>query len=264
MEHVEPRVVEGRWGLVRGFGRSDPKQEIRVLSARIEELEEQKEAAENFAAIAAHELMAPLVMTEARVALVTERLGGNGHAGVVADLEALARDVARSRQLVETLLDDARSADRPLRAVPVALDVVVADCMRLLAPEIRLRGARIEVAPLPEVSGEPDLVRALVTNLLSNALKFSRRSGSVITIDATADGDSRTVFVDDEAQPIPVADRERIFLPYARGRGERRVRGAGLGLAICNRIVERHGGRIGVTSSERGGNRFFFTLPAAR
>lgn len=249
--------------LSAAFVGSDPEREIEVLSARIKQLEAQKDAAEGFAAIAAHELLAPLVMTEARVALVTDQLHGNGHAGVIDDLEALSRDVARSRHLVETLLDDARSSARPLRLVSVILDDLVADCLRLLAPEIDVRQARIEVEPLPDVRGEPELIRGLVTNLLVNALKFSRRSESSIRMEASADGDWRTVYVDDEAHPIPTEDRERIFLPYARGSEERRVRGAGLGLAICRRIVERHGGEIGVTSSERGGNRFFFTLRAA-
>ena len=61
---------------------------------------------------------------------------------------------------------------------------------------------------------------------------------------------------------IPAADRERIFGRYHRGRGERRARGAGLGLTICRHIVERHGGQIGVTAADRGANRFYFTLPA--
>jgi chemotaxis family two-component system sensor kinase Cph1 len=262
MEHLELPATAGPRASVTEFAGSDPEQQIEMLSARIEELEAQMQAAESFAMIAAHELMAPLVMTEARVALVTEQLGGNGNSSIVSDLEALGRDVARSRQLVETLLDDARSTDRPLRPVAVALDDVVADCLRLLASEIEVRHARIEVGPMPEVSGQPELIRGLVTNLLVNALKFSRRSGSCIRMDASSDAGWWTVFVDDEAQPIPPEDHERIFLPYARGREERRVRGAGLGLAICQRIVERHGGRIGVTSSERGGNRFYFSLRA--
>ena len=62
--------------------------------------------------------------------------------------------------------------------------------------------------------------------------------------------------------PFPATDRERIFRPYERGRDERRVRGGGLGLAICRQIVERHGGHIGVAPTEDGDNDFMFTLPA--
>jgi signal transduction histidine kinase len=263
---MEPLQIPGgesrRRRAVRGV---DSSQDARVeaLTARVATLEAQKAAVESFVAVAAHELIGPLVMTEARVALATDELEGNGHPAVVDELHALGRDVARSRHLVEALLDEARTSGSPLEQVPVELGDVVADSVRMLESEIAARGALVDVGPLPRVSGQPDLLRALVTNLLVNALKFSRRSGSSVRMSATADGECWTVFVDDEAPPIPAADRERIFLPFARGRGERRVRGAGLGLAICARIVERHGGRIGVTDAGQGGNRFYFTLPAA-
>jgi signal transduction histidine kinase len=96
-----------------------------------------------------------------------------------------------------------------------------------------------------------------------NALKFAPRQGSVIRIGSDAEA-GHTLFVDSEGPPIPVDDRERIFQPYHRGRGERRTRGAGLGLAICRRIAERHGGTIGLAVPESGdGNRFYVTLPGA-
>jgi two-component system sensor histidine kinase KdpD len=68
--------------------------------------------------------------------------------------------------------------------------------------------------------------------------------------------------VDSEGPTISAEQRERIFEPYYRGAGERRARGAGLGLAICRYIVERHGGHIGVAPAPGGGNRFWFTLSA--
>jgi len=70
------------------------------------------------------------------------------------------------------------------------------------------------------------------------------------------------LIVEDQGKGIPASERERIFEPYYRGAGERRARGAGLGLAICRYIVERHGGHIGVAPAPGGGNRFWFTLPA--
>ena len=65
----------------------------------------------------------------------------------------------------------------------------------------------------------------------------------------------------DDGTPITDDERARIFEPFRRGRRERRARGAGLGLTICRRIVERHGGHIGVAAGAPGGNAFFFTLP---
>jgi signal transduction histidine kinase len=117
------------------------------------------------------------------------------------------------------------------------------------------------VDELPVVRGEAELLGGLLMNLLANALKYNPRQGGAVHIGATTTDGTWTIFVDDEGPTIPPSERERIFRPYERGRGERRVKGAGLGLAISRRIVDRHGGTIGVTEAPSGGNRFAFTLP---
>jgi signal transduction histidine kinase len=99
-------------------------------------------------------------------------------------------------------------------------------------------------------------------NLVSNALKYGPRHGGKIVITATRLGGGWRFCVRSQGSTIPVEDRVRIFDAYRRRRGERRVRGAGLGLAICREIVARHGGRIWVSAARGGGNRFCFTLPA--
>src|SRR6185503_13489287 len=115
--------------------------EVEELSLRIEDLERRKEAVEGFAAVAAHELMEPLVMTEAYAALIGSRLDETEHADTRRDLDALGRGAARMRRLVETLLHDARSAGRPLVRRPVELDEVLGELRAMLGPEIEARGA---------------------------------------------------------------------------------------------------------------------------
>src|SRR5689334_2956105 len=88
--------------------------EVEELTEKVEELERRKDAVEGFAAVAAHELMEPLVMTEAYAALIGSRLEGPQHADTLRDLDALGRGAARMRRLIETLLHDARSAGSPL------------------------------------------------------------------------------------------------------------------------------------------------------
>lgn len=236
--------------------------EAQRLSARVEELEREKAALETFAGLAAHELVEPLIVTEAYAAMVAERLDEVEHAESRRDLAALARTVSRTRLLLEALLNDARSTQQDLIQRPVDLGEVVAECLDVLAPEVAARGASVSAGELPTVSGNEALLSGLFTNLLMNALKYSPRRGAEIAILAFREGSEWVVCVDSEGPTIPVEDRERIFNPYQRGTGERRARGAGLGLAICRRIVERHGGRIGVVPAAGGGNRFFFTLPA--
>lgn len=236
--------------------------ETERLSARVEELERQKAALESFAAIAAHELVEPLVMTEAYVAIVTSRLDDVSHAESRRDLATISRAASRMRLLLEAILHDARSNEHQLDPRSVELDVVVAECAEMLRPEIEARGVRLQIGALPTVEGDEALLSGLIANLLINALKYSPRNDATIALGASLAGSVWKVWVESDGPTIAPEDRTRIFEPYQRGNGERRARGAGLGLTICRRIVERHGGHIGVLPADGGGNRFYFTLPA--
>ena len=236
--------------------------EIRRLQARIAQLERERAANEATLAVAAHELLTPVIMIDAYATMVSERLDEQHHADSRRDLEALHRGAARTRLLVETLLNDFRSHGRELRRRPIDLNLLVRECLTLLAPEIRTRGADVQVAELPHIPGEEPLISAVFSNLLVNALKYGPRERGAILVDAAREKTGWRFSIQSQGPTIPCGDRERIFEPYHRGRGERRAQGSGLGLAICRSIVERHGGQIGVTASSNGDNRFYFTLPA--
>jgi signal transduction histidine kinase len=238
--------------------------EIEELSARVEELESRKDAVEGFAAVAAHELMEPLVMTEAYASLIGQRLLGEEHADARRELDALGRGAARSRRLVETLLHDARSKGSPLQRRTVELDDVLDGLLTMFTPEVELRGATVDIRPLPQVEADELLIGALFQNLLANALKYSPRDGSRIIVDARRGAGEWHFDVFSDGPAIPPEEQERIFRPYSRARGERRARGAGLGLTICRSIVERHGGTISVHAGPGDeGNCFSFSLPDA-
>jgi signal transduction histidine kinase len=236
--------------------------ENRRLRVRVSELERENADGVGLVAVAAHELVEPLIATEAYASIVAGRLEGDAHAESRSDLDTLRRGSAQARVLVEALLHHGAAAERPLRRGPVDVGLIVRDCLRLLAPEVDFREVRLEVGELPVVAGEETLIRSLMTNLVSNALKYGPRHGGTIAISATQLGKDWRFCVRSQGPTIPVEDRERIFDAYRRGRGERRVRGAGLGLAICRHIVERHGGRIWVSPANGAGNQFFYTLPA--
>jgi signal transduction histidine kinase len=235
--------------------------EVGRLQARITELEREKADVEAFAALAAHELLAPVVMMEASAATGADRLDNGAHAESLSDLDAIRRNAARTRLLAETLLHQARSQGRELKRSPVDLNEVVRECRILLAPEIRARGAEVHVAALPEVVGERTLLSSVFANLLVNALKYGPRDRPAIFVDAAREPGCWRFTVRSDGPPIPVDERERIFAPYHRGRFERRARGVGLGLRVCRYVVERHGGVIGVAPAAEGGNCFSFTLP---
>jgi signal transduction histidine kinase len=234
--------------------------ELRRLSARVAELEQEREQLERFTAMAAHELLKPLVMNEAYATSINERIGHSMDMESRRDLDAIVRISSRMRMLVEALLLDAREMERPLRREPVDLSQVIKDCVRMLETEIEAREARLDIGPMPVVEGDPALLSGVFSNLLSNALKYGPRRGNDIRISAMRSEVGWTFGVESPGPKLPETGRERLFEAWQRGAGERRAQGFGLGLAIVRHIVERHGGDIGVTSEESK-NRFSFTLP---
>jgi signal transduction histidine kinase len=233
------------------------------LSQRVTELERANAELETSVAVAAHELLTTLVMAQAHASVVTARLEGDHHARSRRDLQALMRGVVRTRALVEALLSDALSTGAKLDVGPVDTSALVADCLAMLAPEVEARGARVELGHLPEVSAHEGLLTGVFANLIVNALKYGPRRDAVIRISAGKDAGGWKFNIDSRGPTVAPQERDRLFGPFNRAPGERRERGLGLGLAICRRIVERHGGTLGVTDAEGSGNRFYFTLPPA-
>lgn len=155
-----------------------------------------------------------------------------------------------------------------------------------LRPLLEERGLRVELRLDPGAECarfHPLRLEQVLTNLVGNALRYAMRGGRIELATrclgggaegrpgAEGDGDAADrevgqgfveISVSDDGPGVPPADRERIFEPWVRG-ADRRDSGLGLGLAICRRIVEAHGGRIGVDEAPGGGSRFHFTLPAA-
>ena len=251
-----PHVPEGRAGRALMLER-----EVDRLTEQVAELEREKAQVEAFAAVAAHELVEPLVMTEAYTSILSDRLSEPEHAASRADLQALGRSVARLRLLTESVLHEARTSAHSIDRRPVRVSELVADCLRILGPEIAAREAVVEVGEMPDAVADEALLSGVFSNLLINALKYSPRLGASIRVAGTSETAGWRYFVESEGPAIPEDDRVRIFGSYQRGRGERRAYGSGLGLSICKRIVARHGGEIGVVPLNGDGNRFFFTLP---
>jgi light-regulated signal transduction histidine kinase (bacteriophytochrome) len=227
-------VAEQSWAL---------EAELARLEARALELEGEKAEVEAFAAVAAHELLALLIMTEAYATLVAGRLDDSLHAASRQDLSVLSRDVARVRVLLETLLDDLRAGRRSPRHRRLDLVSVARACLLSLAPEVEASGAEVEVAQLPRVIGDRRLISVVLTTLITTALRSGRHGGVLVVEGARHSG----------AWSICVQADGPMFASVTRARHPRI---AGGGLNICRHLVERHGGEIRVTK-----NRFYLTLP---
>lgn len=257
------RPVDPRADLAGAIRAENAELRERVASLEAELASTRRHASEleELSAMAAHELVKPLVLGEATVTSILERSSARLDIATQEDLLRIVRASARVRLLVEVLLTEAAERRGPLPLHHVDMTEVVADCLELLRADISAKHARIDVDPLPVVTANRTLLNGAMGNLIANAIKYGPESGT-IHISAARTGSCWTFEVESAGRPIMQRDSKRIFQPWERVRGDRRVaRGAGLGLAIVRRIVERHGGEVGVTALKRG-NRFYFTLPA--
>lgn len=220
-----------------------------------------------FAAMAAHDLRSPLAVISMYAELVSEELdGGAIDAAQAAErLQRIRRAAERGVALIEDLLAYASIGQESLEIGPVDLTLLT----QSVALELQSGAERdisVTVEPLPEVEGSLPLLRQLVSNLLGNAVKYSPTDRPArVTVDATGgrSADWVTVRVTDNGDLIPEADRERLFGMFQRG-AHREVPGSGVGLAICQRVAEAHGGRVFLDPDFIDGNRFCIELAANR
>ena len=230
------------------------------LEVRSRELERSNTELDQFASVASHDLQEPLRMVAAYSELVARDHGG--------DLDDEGRELLgfvldgarRMQQLIDDLLEYSRLRTRSRDHVTVELADVVADAVRDLRLVIDETGADVRVGSLPAVEGDPAQLRMLVQNLLGNALKYRGEGPLSITVDAQAADGCWVVSVADDGIGVPEEQRERIFEPFRRLHARSRYPGTGIGLAICRRIADQHGGRIWVEPGPEGGSTFRVTL----
>jgi PAS domain S-box-containing protein len=219
---------------------------------------------QRFAALAAHDLAEPLRTIGGFADLIHRRYAAELPADAIPFLEQIVSGVKRMDALIESLLGYARAGELPPDEQLVAVAPVVHAVLNDLQAAIEAAGAEVKV----DVAGEAE-VRAghyglalVLQNLISNALKFSDQPDPTIAVAARAREAMWRISVRDYGTGIAPPDLETIFEPFRRG-ADPGAPGSGLGLTTCRRIVERHGGSIGVESRVGEGSEFWFTLPAA-
>jgi light-regulated signal transduction histidine kinase (bacteriophytochrome) len=167
----------------------------------------------------------------------------------------------RMATLINDLLAYTKAGTVEVREAPVDSSAVLQDSLSSLAEAIRESGARVTFDALPEVSmGEVHLFQ-IFQNLIGNALKYRDRDPPQIHIAASSRGAVWRFSVADNGIGIDPQYKEKIFGVFKRLHHDRRYAGTGIGLAICQRVVERYGGRIWVESGPGKGSTFFFTVP---
>ncbi len=234
------------------------------LEELVDELEASNERLEQFAYAASHDLQEPLRMVTSYLRLIEDRYGDDLDADGEEFLEYAVDGADRMREMIEGLLEYSRVDTRGDSFETVDLDCVLEEVRSDIRVQIAESDAEISVSPLPRVRGDSGQLRQLFQNLLSNAIKYSGDEPPRIDVSADrsrADGYWR-IAVRDDGVGIDPEESERIFDVFQRLHGHDEP-GAGIGLALCQRIVERHGGEISVDSEPGEGSTFTVTLPPA-
>ena len=208
----------------------------------------------NYADVVAHDLSEPIAGIAMLVGLLERRPEQPPPPEVLRQLRASSE---RARDLIDGVLLYARAGELSIERV--ALGELVTEVAADLRPSLERAGATLEIGRLPEVEADPRQLRRVLQNLLANALKFRADAPTRIELSALRDSEEWVVTVRDNGLGVRPDQTSRIFGMFSRA--NREVEGAGIGLAVCRRIVEAHGGRIWVEPAAGGGSAFRFTLP---
>jgi len=227
-----------------------------------EELRRSNEELERFAYVASHDLQEPLRTVASYVQLLSRRYRGQLDSDATEFIDFAVDGVRRMQQLIADLLAFSRVGTRGAPLVPTDMRIAFEGTLASLHASLSESHATVTSDPLPMVVGDSGQLVQLLTNLIGNALKFQGTEPPRAHVAAERTGRMWVISVQDNGIGIAPEYFERIFVIFQRLHSRDEYAGTGVGLAICKKIVERHGGRIWVESAPGQGARFSFTLPA--
>ncbi|GAB3471108.1 sensor histidine kinase [Polaromonas eurypsychrophila] len=237
---------------------------IRDVTARVRAyaaLERSNLDLQQFAYVASHDLKTPLRSIAGFIQLLERNHGAKLDEKGLALIQRTGSAVRRLEQLTEDLLSYARIDAEVKQFVPVDLAEVVRDVVHLLHAPIQTANAVLTVGEMPVVLGDRTQLAQLLMNLLGNSLKYCRDRAPEVEISAVLEEREWVFSVKDNGIGIDAKHHEKVFEVFKRLHTQNDYPGTGIGLAICRRVVEGHGGKIWVTSESGVGSTFSFTLP---
>jgi len=242
---------------------TERKQAEDHLKAALAELERSNKELEMFAYVASHDLQEPLRLVSAYTQLLMQRYRAKLDAGADPIVGFITEGVSRMQRLIQDLLAYSRVNTRPKAFGRADCEKVLVQTLTNLSVTIREQQAVVTHDPLPAIKGDEVQLGQLFQNLIGNAIKFRRQEPPSVHLSArkTDDGAAWLFSVRDNGIGIEAEFYERIFIIFQRLHNRTKYSGTGIGLAICKRIVERHGGRIWVESKKDQGSAFSFTIP---
>ena len=257
--------VEARTDAEAGLRRQadDLQAANRLLSSAKDALEQSNIELQQFAYIASHDLQTPLRGIAGFASLLQEEYrerldeAGNDY------IERIVGGTQRMQSLIDDVLAFSRLESEVRPFVAVDLNAVFDSVLVLLEGAIESSGGSATRDALPSVVGDPAQLSQLLQNLVLNGLKYNKDETPGVHVSATRSGNVWTVSVRDNGIGIAAEHHERVFEIFRRLHSQKEYAGTGIGLAVCRRIVFRHGGRIWLESAPGDGSAFYFTIPAA-
>jgi len=231
------------------------------LKELTEELQRSNQELEQFAYIASHDLQEPLRAVASYTQLLQQEYLEQLDESAQDYMAFIIDGATRMRQLIQDLLTYSRLGTRPSQGQPTDCHDILRQVSENLQVAIAERQATITYDSLPTVQADPTQLLQLFQNLIGNAIKFCRDRPPLIQIEAQLIENAWLFQVKDNGIGIKPKYLDRIFVIFKRLHTRREFSGTGIGLAVCKKIVERHGGRIWVESQPGVGSTFFFTLP---
>ncbi|WP_328320871.1 sensor histidine kinase [Streptomyces sp. NBC_00388] len=244
---------------------ADSLEREELLAGQAEELRRSNSELEQFAYVASHDLQEPLRKVASFCQLLEKRYGGELDDRAKQYIGFAVDGAKRMQVLINDLLTFSRVGRVLDSWKPVSLDSSLDRVLADLALVTEEAGATVvRTGPLPEVTGDPTSLAMLWQNLIGNAIKF-RRAGHppVITVGCTAEDDTWHLTVSDNGIGIAPEFAEKVFVIFQRLHARDEYEGTGIGLALCRKIVEFHGGRIWLDESVAEGACIHFTLPVS-
>jgi light-regulated signal transduction histidine kinase (bacteriophytochrome) len=237
-------------------------EQSRSLEESVVALEKTNAELQQFAHVASHDLQEPLRSISSFSSLLSERYLGRLDASADEYLGYLRNAANRMHELVTGLLGYSGMSRAGSVFEPLATGEVLNAALANLKPEMEHSGAEILTGKMPAVLGDRGQLALVFQHLLENALKFRGPMEPRITVAAERAAEFWEFSVKDNGIGIEPRHFDRIFQPFARLHAAGKYAGTGIGLAICRRVIERHGGRLWVESDGARGSTFKFTLPA--
>jgi PAS domain S-box-containing protein len=233
------------------------------LEAQAEQLEQSNRELEGFSYSVSHDLRAPLRHMSGYAQILREEAGEQLDDSLLRYIDEISASARRMGSLIDDLLAFSRLSRQTLTPIAVDMNSVVADAMCEAGLGVQNPRARIEVAQLPRASGDPVLLRQVWINLLSNAVKYSapRGADALIRVDGEVEGDQVRYRIRDNGVGFDPRYAGKLFGVFQRLHPQDEFEGTGVGLAIVQRVVSRHRGRVSAHSTPGQGAEFMFELP---